>query len=97
MCLLGTEFGSLREQFLLVTSEHSLQRSREFLTSQLIFVAVKDKVSWYILVCPGTANVDQAGLKFREICLPLLPESWLKGWWPDFFFLNLFHSYFELT
>jgi hypothetical protein len=26
--------------------------------------------------CPGTLSVDQAGLKFTEICLPLPPKCW---------------------
>jgi hypothetical protein len=36
----------------------------------------QDGVSLCSPGCPGTHSVDQAGLKFTEICLPLLPECW---------------------
>jgi hypothetical protein len=36
--------------------------------------------TWFLLIknhgCPGTHFVEQADLKFKEICLPLPPECW---------------------
>ena len=36
----------------------------------------RDRVSPCSPGCPGTLSVDQAGLKFIEIHLPLPPERW---------------------
>ena len=30
----------------------------------------------FFVTCPGTHSIDQVGLKFTEICLPLPPECW---------------------
>ena len=35
-----------------------------------------DRVCLSSPVCVGTHFVDQAGLEFRDMCLPLPPECW---------------------
>jgi hypothetical protein len=64
--------GSLRSFFSRVLSN----RAELFLRVSAWFWFLQDRVSLFGLDWPGTCFVDQAGLEFTEICLPLPPECW---------------------
>lgn len=45
----------------------------------VIIIIILSQSSLCIPSWSGTQHEDQAGPKFKDICLPLLPEYWVKG------------------